>query len=408
MEKLTAWQRKILDKLLSRYENSRTYAGDNRINQTFRIPVGDVWPGYLDDFTDVTEIEEFIKEIEQLEKAGLIFIRYKKNGEIISLEINKGSISEYYRLLNRKEKKTIIDEEIKMYQYYFGDESALGAFCRKQADLLMTGKKAQYRKDRAENYLALLKRILINEHELYERELSVSVLGDSKAFENSYRRTVCKILRDYGDYEDVLTGEDEERNIELLILEMHKIFPNPGYVYFRGEASVNLEDGTVFEISKDLPMAFSTDFLDRVIRINPKEKRVLTIENLTSFHRFTQKGFFCIYLAGYHSVRISKYLSKIAQPEEKEWLHFGDLDPDGYMILRNLRNKTGLNFRPYQMNEEMLSLYKKYSKRLEEQDKVKANTLIAESFYSNVLNYMLENDMKLEQEVIAMDIEGIY
>ena len=161
MEKLTAWQRKILDKLLSRYENSRTYAGDNRINQTFRIPVGDVWPGYLDDFTDVTEIEEFIKEIEQLEKAGLIFIRYKKNGEIISLEINKGSISEYYRLLNRKEKKTIIDEEIKMYQYYFGDESALGAFCRKQADLLMTGKKAQYRKDRAENYLALLKRILI-------------------------------------------------------------------------------------------------------------------------------------------------------------------------------------------------------------------------------------------------------
>ncbi len=149
-------------------------------------------------------------------------------------------------------------------------------------------------------------------------------------------------------------------------------------------------------------MALSTDYLDRVIRICPKESRVLTIENLTSFHRFTQRGFFCIYLAGYHSVRISDYLKKIDRPEEKEWLHFGDIDPDGYMILRNLRNKTGLDFRPYQMDEEILGVYEKNSKRLEEQDKVKANTLIDEDFYPNVLQYMLEHDMKLEQEVISI------
>ncbi|MBR1701403.1 MAG: hypothetical protein IJ716_05555 [Lachnospiraceae bacterium] len=133
---------------------------------------------------------------------------------------------------------------------------------------------------------------------------------------------------------------------------------------------------------------------------------MLTIENLTSFHRFVQNGFFCIYLAGYHSVCISKYLRKIEKPEEKEWLHFGDIDPDGYMILQNLRNKTGLDFQPYQMNKEILGHYKKYSKRLEKQDKIKANTLIAEEFYSSALKYMLENDMKLEQEVIAIETEG--
>ena len=75
------------------------------------------------------------------------------------------------------------------------------------------------------------------------------------------------------------------------------------------------------------------------------------------------------------------------------------------MILRNLRNKTGLDFKPYQMSEEILSTYKKYSKKLERQDRTKAKTLIAEEFYPNVLKYMLENDMKLEQEVVVIEME---
>ena len=405
MEKLTALQRKILDMLLTRYENSRTYTGENKVNQTFRIKVKDIWAGYADDFTDVTEIEEFHKQVEQLEKAGLIHVRRRKDNEIIFFEANKDYIAEYYNLLNRREKKLIFDDELRMYQKHSQDPSALGAFCRKQIELLLAGKKAKYQKERAENYLGLLSRILANEHELYERELSVFVLKDSKACENSYRKTVCKLLRTYGEYEDVLSGEDEERNIELLILEKHKIYPNPGYVYFKGDALVELQEGEVLELKENMPMALSADLLDKVARISPKESKVLTIENLTSFHRFKQKGFFCIYLAGYHSVRISKYLKKIDKPEEKEWLHFGDIDPDGFMILRNLRNKTGLDFHPYRMDERILSSYQKYSRSLEEQDKTKANTLITEGFYPTVLEYMLKNNAKLEQEVIVIEEE---
>ena len=65
----------------------------------------------------------------------------------------------------------------------------------------------------------------------------------------------------------------------------------------------------------------------------------------------------------------------------------------------------GLDFQPYQMNEDILSRYKKYSKSLEEQDKVKANTLITEGFHTAVLEYMLKNNVKLEQEVIAIEME---
>ena len=405
MEKLTSLQRNILSMLLDRYENSRTYTGENKVKQVFRIKVKDIWKGYLDDFTDVAEIEEFKNQVEQLEKKGLVSVHRQKNDEIISVAMNIDFITEYYRLLNRIEKKALIDEELQMYRNYSEDKSALGEFCRKQIELLMLGKNAQYRKDRAEKYLDFLRRILLNDHELYERELSVLVLGDSKAFENSYRKTVCKILKDYGDYNDILQGENEERNIELLILETHKIYPNPGYVYFKGEASVQLLDGYTLELKDNMPIALSADYLDKVMYICPKQSKILTIENLTSFHRFTQKGFFCIYLAGYHSVYISRYLKKIDKPEEKEWLHFGDIDPDGFMILRNLRNKTGIDFHPYQMNEEMLNYYKKYTKELENQDKTKANTLVTEGFYSDIMKYMLMNNVKLEQEIIAVEME---
>ena len=58
------------------------------------------------------------------------------------------------------------------------------------------------------------------------------------------------------------------------------------------------------------------------------------------------------------------------------------------------------------MSEEMLNSYKKYSKRLEEQDKAKANTLIKEGVCPAALKFMLENNAKLEQEVIAIEMEG--
>jgi len=47
-----------------------------------------------------------------------------------------------------------------------------------------------------------------------------------------------------------------------------------------------------------------------------------------------------------------------------------------------------------------------YSKSLEEQDKAKANALITERFYPTVLEYMLKNNAKLEQEVIVIETEG--
>ena len=400
MKQLTTIHKKILNTLLDRYENSKTYSGDNKVRQTFKVRVEEVCPEYIDDFADIYKIEDFERQLEQIENEGLVSVSRKKNGEIRFIEANVKLISDYYILLGRQEKRTVLSDEIRMYQKYVNEDSVLGSFCRDQYDLLKEGKSAKYQKDRAKIYIALIKGIIENRNEIYEREFSISVLGDSKSFEKSYRKTVCKILRNYGSYEEILYGEEDERASQILILESHGIIPNPGYVNFKGEAVVYFRNGDIWKLMNNTPIAFSAELLDQVSRICPKASNILTIENLTSFHRFSQKDFFCVYIAGYHSTRITHYLQKIDAAKDLTWLHFGDMDPDGFMILKNLRIKTDIEFRPYMMGISVIKKYRGYAKELTDQDIKKAHTLIDAGFYPDELRYMLENNLKLEQEAV--------
>ncbi len=400
MDKLTKNQKRILDLLLNRYESSKTYRGENKRNQTFRVKVEEIWPAYLDNFTDIAEIEEFERETEVLEQENLISIHRKKSGELQCFSAIAEKIPAYYTLLNREEKKETDLNERQMYEAFTERDDALGAFCRDQLTLLAKGRSARYRKDRANNYLLLMEHILDNREELFERELSVEVLHDTKLFEQSYRKTVCEILRKYGEYADLPEDETEERLRQMLILESHQIYTNPGYVYVKGRAKIVFRDGNEMELPEGLPMAFSSSTIHAIARIETESKRILTIENMTTFHRFAEEDFFCIYLAGYHSRLKTDFLKKIAPANQKQWFHFGDLDPDGFLILKNLRIKTALNFLPYHMEKELLAQYEAVTKPLEENDRRKAENLMASGFYADTLEEMLKTGRKLEQEAV--------
>ncbi len=402
MEKLTKHQKRILTLLLDRYESSKTYSGENKRTQTFRVKAGEIWPAYLNNFTDIAEIEEFEREVSVLEQEGLISIRRKKTGEIQAFFAIAEKIPAYYTLLNRTERKDTDQAEKQMYETFATRDDALGAFCRDQLELLSNGRCAKYRKDRAENYLSLMARILDNREELFERELSLQVLHDTKLFEQSYRKTVCEILRKYGNYADLPEDKNEDRLRQMMILESHQIYANPGYVYVKGRAKIVFRNGNVMELPEGLPLAFSSSTIHAIERIETESNRILTIENMTTFHRFAETDFFCIYLAGYHSMLKTDFLKKIASADKKQWFHFGDLDPDGFLILKNLRTKTGLDFLPYHMEKELLTKYERDTKALEENDRRKAKNLIDSGFYADTLKEMLKRGRKLEQEAVMI------
>ncbi len=85
----------------------------------------------------------------------------------------------------------------------------------------------------------------------------------------------------------------------------------------------------------------------------------------------------------------------------KQWKHFGDIDPDGFMILENLKRKTGITFEPAFMEKSYLEKYASYTKPFQQNDITKATSLIESGLYEETIRFMLDNKLKLEQEVIS-------
>ena len=105
---LNSRQKLILEKLLRKYEGSKTYKGENSIRQTFSIAPTDVYPKYNDDFEDVNSIEDFEKELKNLESENLISTE-NKGRHIIKIMAN--TTADYWSrvrdILGVKERKIL-------------------------------------------------------------------------------------------------------------------------------------------------------------------------------------------------------------------------------------------------------------------------------------------------------------
>ncbi len=107
-------------------------------------------------------------------------------------------------------------------------------------------------------------------------------------------------------------------------------------------------------------------------RFGIKGKEVMTVENLTTFHRMQSREVFYVYLSGYHNTLKQYVIKKIAAENPRlKWFHFGDLDPDGFYILEHLKSGTGIDFETFRMSVMDLELYKAFGKSIIKRDKRK-------------------------------------
>ena len=82
-------------------------------------------------------------------------------------------------------------------------------------------------------------------------------------------------------------------------------------------------------------------------------------------------------------------------------MHFGDIDPDGFYIIENLRRGTGIDFQPVYMDVDTLKQYHAYTRPLTERDVRKATALAESGRYRDVMEEMLRGRRKLEQEIVS-------
>lgn len=409
------WKEQLLSKLLDQYEKSVTYAGENKVKQVFSVKPSDIFKGYNKDFLPPEQFfqeKEFERLIRQMESEGLIHVVPPNTGILRQICAVPERWEDYYACLNRTE-KNILKKRLEEVYHRFCQCDLLEAYGKEKLQTLKNSrarkldeKKVEKEITEAEAIWKLVQFLKENQEKqrtTLEREMSEAVLHDSKQWEKIYRKKVCGILEHTGRYDEPLAELEEERERQTALLEEFYIYSNPAYIYLKGDARICLEDGRELRIYHDLPMSIPFETFQKAKSIHIRDAALMTVENLTSFHRLEREHIFYLFLSGYHTRTKQALLQRIARENPGlSWYHFGDLDPDGLAIAGHLIRKTGLPFQLCAMGVQELQQFQTYAKPLEAPDRTKAEAMIKQgSSYAGILRYMLEHNCKLEQEIIS-------
>jgi len=396
---------KILNTLIDLYEKSKTFMGDNKVRQSFSIKVSKLFPKYDDDsaFDFYTELNQVCT---MLEEKNLVTLQKERSGKIRTVTLNLDCLDECYAETDRTSKSDVNSRLKEIWQKYediseyentsLSPESSkpLHLYIEEQRERLRQNKSVQFFGGDFSDYADLLlavKEVLSNEEEIFIRELSVKLFNNSKRLEE-IESPVRSLLYKYGEYDDKET-----------VLEEHNIIKTPTYVMVKGcgllvfaEQKIDLE-----KISGDI--ALSTQTLKSLCSVELKGASVITIENLTSFHKYKATNELVIYLGGFHN-SVKRDFIKLVERRNPGTVfkHFGDIDAGGFYILEHLKSKTGINFLPQNMDVGTLDANKENWISLSENDRVRLASLSEKNnSYADVIEYMLKNNCKLEQEIIS-------
>lgn len=390
---MSKYEKKILNKLLDKYEKSKTFIGDNKVNQKFSIKVAALFPKYIDH----SEYEEFKKvneAIDILNRKNYIQANINSANLCSEISLNIDEVDNAYNYINRKPKKDTNQAILKLMEGYKNKNNILKNYCENQIERLALNKPVQQFNDdieELEKILIAVEEILKVEEETFIRDFSVRVFKDSKIFEKISTK-VINLIFDYGDFVN-----------KESILEELNLIKNPTYVNFKGNGILNIK-GQMIDLSLlNGDIAISSSILDDIDEIKVNGKCVITIENLTSFNTYKDKEMLCIYLGGFHNKIRRKFIKKLYKQNQKvKYYHFGDIDAGGFYILEHLRNETDIDFEPYKMDVDTLMKNIDYTKNLSKNDRDRLEKLLYKRRYTDVIEYMLENNCKLEQEAVYL------
>ncbi len=384
-------QQKTLNKLLDKYEKSKTFLETNKVNQTFSKLIAELFPKYGDDaeydfFCEVNEA------LEELQARNLIGLQYKRGNVLHKVYLNIEQLEACYDLVGRKPKK---DENAWFENVWKSFEGCgvLRDYNKHQRMLLSKNHQIEYYNGNHADYidmLTLVQALVNNESEVYIRDFSMKLFSDSKRVEQ-LSSTAGALLFSYGDYQ-------EKENV----LEECGVVRTPTYVCLKGMGRLLFAEQEI-DLSK-LPsdIALSTNTLQGLLRICVDCEHIITIENLTSFHDFSKENTLAIYLGGFHNKTKRDFLKLLYQQNlNKIYRHFGDVDAGGFYILEHLRRKTGIPFVTLGMDIDTIQRYQEKSKLLTENDR-KRLLKLAETYpeHQQTIQYMLQYNCKLEQEAV--------
>lgn len=393
------YSKDIISRLLDIYERRNGYAKRPEELRSIQFEVSKEYPIYKDRY-DNEKYRDINTAIEKNVAAGLIIAEKDQIGRYSKIKLNIARVDDCYALLKRtsipdqcKKVLSVLEKANNVECLLIG--RIVSDFCEQIKAYKKLPYDLGYDARRVGEVLQVLEAVTKLTSETYIRNFSTALFKDSKRFQREYRSTTESILFNYTD--DVVEKDD--------ILGYYNLYENPTYVLIKGNARICFDESAI-ELS-EMPggIALSNGSLAGIHKISVKADKVITVENLTTYHDCDEQDTVYIYLGGYHNTSKQKLLELIYENNgDKEYYHEGDLDVYGFLILKNLIDKTQIPFKPLFMDLGTIErfyragLYKNLSARDRKVITSKKDGQL--SAYKDVLEYMLANDCKVEQESI--------
>lgn len=398
------YKKAIIDGLLKKYNNR--YAKNITTNRRIILRPVEVYKDYDKNNADILEKQGINEAVSELLSMGFITAKNLKfSDDIEKLYLSEEKLDYIYEYLKAQYgvvPQSIISKQInEIAKKYICTGEIVQKYCEGIL-VQIEDPRCSLIPERIEANLKMFSFLEKNRENLYVREVSMLVYGDSKWFENNNYEEVCTFLR-------TATGmirEESERNDA--ILGSFYVVPAEQEIFIKGNWKIEWEQYILDTSKLQGGIAIASSDVQSIKSIIINTENVMTIENKTSYQRMKDRNAAMMYLGGFANRHQIKFLKKvISDNPNAKYQHFGDIDIGGFLIHKHLCHETSKSFELYCMGVQQLSdmRFSNCLRELTDNDISRLGSLIGDASYSGVLKYMKEHNVKLEQEIVSYYLE---
>ena len=382
----------VLNELLDMYSSRDSFYAPGSKSQKVVVNRRDK---LFDSLRNKLELEE---EMHALEKTGFVTIEWV-NEEFMSATLIKdeATIKKLFAYLDRPDPREEIARQRALLSKWADNPSYVvssfaNAMLEKTENKRPTTSNFYSSIEQLEKILVALEAISNLKVETYYRNLSMKLFGNSKELENLSPK-LNSLFREFDE-----AGYDVDEDPLLA----HGLIKNPVEVRLKGPIAIQVANQVVDLAHWPGFFGLNDAALEKCAVIGGSAKRVVTIENLTSFTTFEDPEAVIVYLAGFHDSVKQSLLKKIHEAfPDIPFYHFGDMDSGGFYIFHSLKTDTRIPFVPLNMDVEAFRKVERFALPLSDNDRKRLAIQLKDDGFAEfhpLIKLMLEEGKKVEQE----------
>lgn len=406
----------LLEVLLGKFEQSQSFVTGTPGKQRPQILLRK--SPFAHDYNDEMDfrkrqwMNEALLELEQLGVTELVWAKFLTNTEIEKIYLRWESVQQAYRLSGIVPLRNKLERLRGVLSLLADHPWPWVKGWRERMDAsLSQGKSAHLDVDDPDGYADLVR--TLNELPLLDgkvaslRVLSQRLFYDSKILERQVLKRLLALAKQ-------ASGEQRETDEEWL--DWLGLTRNPQSVWLSGPLTFHTVGGKE-ACTEAFPggIGLSSQTIEKMTDISTSARRILTIENLTSYHQWLEQHSdfngeeLVIYTGGYPHRALQTFLKKLSRAinsadSPPETYHWGDIDLGGMRIFQYLQAIFFPRLQPLRMNMETLLKYEPQAAVISSEYAAHIRQALTDpqySYWHPLLEIMMERGIRLEQESIT-------